>query len=1131
MMGSLLKERLLNTTVLAGFAAAFVMSVPTIAFAQEDEPDVEADEPTVEEIEEDEGDERMLVTGSRIARQGFADITQPAVTIDSEFITARGFTNVADAINQIPGVGVGVDGIGESGQNVGQEFVDLFDLGTSRTLVVVNGRRFVSGNVPSSDPNGRVDGGQVDLNNIPLGLIERVEVLSVGGAPIYGADAIAGTVNVILKDDYEGFEANFQYGDRFNVGDGTENYTVNALAGANFDNGRGNVTASVQYELQNGAIAAEFPFLSTDDRFFVQSTGLPSTSFATVNALTSAGLPTTVEPGPFGTTFPIFNTGAGTLATNAITDPATGGFLQFSNDGRLIPFDPGADGGTAVQADGGDGFRFFDFEEAIAPVERFVFSSTAKYDVNDHVTFFMETNVLTSSATDLVNQPDSAFQSGAVGGASLGPIEIGIDNPFLNPADAAILAPQVGDSFFLHEVSIDLLEDPGSNFVDTTTIRLVGGIEGEFDFANRNFRYEVSYNFGRTTQFRQEGAILDENFANAVQPTLLTADSAAALQAGENVAAVAGVQAGSTFVNVLRDGEVVSVDLSAGQALAGDIVCSVFLAPPAPDADPALGLSGGGAFAEDPGINGCTPFNPLGFGLASPQAIDFVSTTVESNGEINQRDFLAFVTGDVVDLPAGTVQATLGFERRREFGSFDPGGVLGDGLSRLPTVAPLEFGETTSTEFFMETSIPVLNSEFNLGINKLVGFELISSLEFNGAYRRISQDLAGDSNVYTAGGFLGLWNNNLRLRGNFTRSVRAPSITELFQPLVPTLSGSSEDPCDDTNINISAGGEVRGANCVAAAQALGFTEAALVESTIVPGGVALALNPGDTGFNAATVNASIIVSQGGNPGLANEIADSFTGGVIFQPNFIPGLTVGADYISISVVDLIEENDLAFFTNTCFDSPGLSDPACGNFIRSPDSFEIIDGTVGFANTGLLTFRAVQAQVNYQFDVLDMMDIVGLDDVMDLPGDLGNVSWQTIFFIPIEQRSSALFSSLVDDEGLPVNVVGNTTGPNQPNVEFQNNFFYNYRKFTFLWQTDFNGGVDVGQEFTNAPPGSRVSRDIEFNATVGYEFSENLQAQFVINDIFNNTPTLEQDIFGGNGSNVLGRSFFARISYRH
>ena len=138
--------------------------------------------------------EEIIVTGSRIPRSGF-DTLQPAIVIDSQFLEDRGFTDVATALNELPAFGLpGNSTQGTQGsQSVGQSFVNLYGLGSQRTLTLVNGRRFVAGNSPSLGTAANA-GAQVDLNMIPTVLVERIETISIGGAPIYGADAIAGTV-------------------------------------------------------------------------------------------------------------------------------------------------------------------------------------------------------------------------------------------------------------------------------------------------------------------------------------------------------------------------------------------------------------------------------------------------------------------------------------------------------------------------------------------------------------------------------------------------------------------------------------------------------------------------------------------------------------------------------------------------------------------------------------------------------------------------------------------------------------------------------------------------------------------------------------------------------------------------
>jgi iron complex outermembrane recepter protein len=126
----------------------------------------------------------------------------------------RGFVNVIDALNELPSFGEAGNSLvdNQSGFGIGQSFANNFSLGSQRSLTLVDGRRFVPANAPSIFGATGSGGEQVDLNVIPTGLIERVESIAIGSAPIYGSDAIAGTVNVMLKHDFEGLSVDAQAG-------------------------------------------------------------------------------------------------------------------------------------------------------------------------------------------------------------------------------------------------------------------------------------------------------------------------------------------------------------------------------------------------------------------------------------------------------------------------------------------------------------------------------------------------------------------------------------------------------------------------------------------------------------------------------------------------------------------------------------------------------------------------------------------------------------------------------------------------------------------------------------------------------------------------------------------------------
>lgn len=247
----------------------------------------------------------ILVTGSRIARPESSGVIA-GVQIVAQDIEARGFTNALEALNDTPLVGPGASPLnGNNGgqtASLGAAFPDLLDLGTQRTLTLVNGRRFVSGNAASLFVEGNATGAQVDVNVIPSTLIERIDVLTVGGAAAYGADAISGVVNFILKDDFEGLTVRALSGIT-SRGD-TAQYQLAATYGMNFWDGRGNVVVSGEYSRNDG--------LQADSRDF---------RIARTNAYTN----------PFngGVRNPAFTPGI-----IDVTNLNNGAFLRNSDDGQ-----------------------------------------------------------------------------------------------------------------------------------------------------------------------------------------------------------------------------------------------------------------------------------------------------------------------------------------------------------------------------------------------------------------------------------------------------------------------------------------------------------------------------------------------------------------------------------------------------------------------------------------------------------------------------------------------------------------------------------------------------------------------------------------------------------------------------
>ncbi|TLM79910.1 TonB-dependent receptor domain-containing protein [Microbulbifer harenosus] len=216
---------------LLSVAVAATIMVPALpAFAQEDAQMVE----------------EVVVTGSRIARDGF-DSSSPIASYGTEEISRSGVASIDEFLKEDPvftGFQMGTST--NNGAEQGQKKIDMRGLEFKRTLVLVNGRRTI-GDVNSST-------GGVDINTIPEAMIDRVEVLKDGASTIYGSDALAGVVNFILKDDFEGFELNANMGQGAEDGQ-AKNGGFSMLAGLNAD--RGNMMMSLGYSVQEEMYQAE----------------------------------------------------------------------------------------------------------------------------------------------------------------------------------------------------------------------------------------------------------------------------------------------------------------------------------------------------------------------------------------------------------------------------------------------------------------------------------------------------------------------------------------------------------------------------------------------------------------------------------------------------------------------------------------------------------------------------------------------------------------------------------------------------------------------------------------------------------------------------------------------------------
>lgn len=440
-------RNLLTHALLAGLLAAGAAP----AFAQEADTDTT-------------NLDRISVTGSRIARTGFVT-PSPVTAITAEEIRATGATNIGDLMTRLPAL-TPTYTLGNSTRFIGTAGVGLMDLrgmGTSRTLVLVNGRRHVGATSGSTS---------VDVNTIPVEWIERVEVITGGASAVYGADAVAGVVNFIMKKSFDGAELRGQTG----IADegGFNRSFVSFSTGTDFANGRGNAAIALEYSKQDR-------FVRTDRAIGTEYlVSVPNPAYDPTRPPSESN-PQTVLSGPGGN-HSISYGGTFTLGEFDFRDPATwGNRYQFNPDGsfRRQRYD-----GIVVSNTSCTNCDFADLN-AVADLQpgfdRKSVNTVVNFDLSDNHRLYFE-GKYTETESDFLGQP--SFDS---------TIRVQRDNAFVSPELRALMIANGATSLTLNRFNVDAGQR--GEHVERNTQRFVFGIEGNL---GENWTYDAYGNWGQT---------------------------------------------------------------------------------------------------------------------------------------------------------------------------------------------------------------------------------------------------------------------------------------------------------------------------------------------------------------------------------------------------------------------------------------------------------------------------------------------------------------------------------------------------------------------------------------------------------------------------------------------------------
>lgn len=455
-----IRNRLLATTMIGGIAA---LAFGAPAMAQSAPQEAELDE--------------VVVTGSRIPVRDNTS-SSPISTVQGEQLQEIGTGTIETYLNALPQVQPSLTKTNNNPTGGGSAFLNLRDLGPSRGLVLVNGRRMVPG----------ASSGAVDVSVLPSAIIERVELITGGASAVYGADAVAGVVNFQLRDRFEGLEMSAQYGVS-EEGDGEE-YALNLLAGAQTADGRGRVVFAASYN--NRALIAQSARDFTDQAEYCDLDGcIPNGSTTTGDGTFS--IPGAATPAQIQV-FRDYFVGQGVPLATVNSVVVAGQRIGFNPDGSLFIAGRGLGVGDGVWNYSGPNTSGYDPDDFYgenfnpvnllqSPFERYNFYTSFGYDLTDRIEFYG--NALYSGYDSQNNLAESPAQ-----------FTVNVATNTTLPTEARTVLQAAGiTSFALARRTNEF--GPRTYESATDAFQLTGGLRGKLpEFNGYEWNYDAYATFG-----------------------------------------------------------------------------------------------------------------------------------------------------------------------------------------------------------------------------------------------------------------------------------------------------------------------------------------------------------------------------------------------------------------------------------------------------------------------------------------------------------------------------------------------------------------------------------------------------------------------------------------------------------
>ncbi|MET0279878.1 MAG: TonB-dependent receptor [Steroidobacteraceae bacterium] len=967
--------------------------------------------------------EEVQVTGSRILRRDL-ESNSPVITIGSEAFENRSNLAVESALNELPqfvpglvyssdvnrreqlggaanqfgsmsGTGSNTFGTIGAGNTVGATTVSLRGLGANRNLVLMNGKRLVPVNAS----------GGVDTSSIPASALQRVEVVTGGASSVYGADAVSGVINFILKDNFRGADFDVQYG-LSELGD-NKNLRISALVGGDFADGRGNAMLGLEYADRGSALQVDRDFYRRQYRNPYSGGGANNTYLEYAGGTNPVVLAPVASP--FGSFAPSF--GPSQAMVDAIFSRSAPGSVPTTSAFALNP-----DGTVFVPGDADGVYRYNGEYDGLnhkinqtnglwvendlttrisSPLLRYSMFGSAHYDMNDSLRFYAQTNFAQSKTESTFNPGLASGRFGVLiphgtgrNCATVGVTSGGCQNTDPLPSNLAQYGTWANVptlAAYRAQGAAGLACAATGGCTNNQAFPLPGGPAGDLA---RLLDSRVTTLFGAPMPGGPVGT--DTPFVVNLPLNMFGATRGTANES-TNFQIITGISGDVPVRDWTFDIYTSHGTSRTAQELQGAISYAALRTLAAlPNYGRGAALQGNTAPPSSPApsagntlpILNCTSglpvFSSLFTGAISKDCIDSVQVSPVSTTKMNQSVVEGTIQGGLFELPAGNLRFAAGASWRKNSFEFLPADILAQSsvFDGVVGVNPLSSNDSSDTvkDIFSELLVPVLAD---------VPFAKHLNLELG--YRYSEYRFAGKVSTWKA---LGDWaiTSNFRLRGGYQKANRAPNLVELFENRDDVKVGTG-DPCALTSEftwSANPNATFLLGNATPQTPAKAAAVRALCEKMMGPAGaqVFYSTQSNLTGTPFSNFISFDSVRLVGNQDLKSEGSDTWTLGLVLRSPFthpLAAFTTSIDYFKIKVSDSISNPQLFSLNGGiprhCFDvmyntTMDPNDPNCLQSARDQTTGLKQGGTeLRYENVGTVISEGIDLSFNWSAALAD------------------------------------------------------------------------------------------------------------------------------------------------------------------